>query len=221
MIVPRIADMNHANTLNLTQFIAAGGWGIVHKSLQGPSFKDGAYKMRRAAAEAAGLLWGAYDFATHDDVTANVAAFLGASVMSGSDKTVSLWLDFEDNTHSQMTGVQAWEFLDRVRQAGFQCGIYGGNRIREQVDRQSAKWIDAAKVTKLWQCRYINAQPFNNADLFQHVPPLMPWTSNFMIQYTGDGIGPRPHTMGGLENGADLNVVLQATKDELAAVWSA
>lgn len=218
MITPRLADMNHANSLNLTEFQNAGGWAIIHKSLQGPGYKDSAYRARRALAQQAGLLFGAYDFATHDDVEKNVATFLATSVPDG-DLSVNLFLDFEDNTHSEMTGDQALEFLDRVHQAGFGCDIYGGNRIREQIDHQSAKWVDMAKVARLWQCRYVGSTPADNDAVFRTIAPLAPWTDNFIIQYTGDGVGPRPHTMGGLENGADLNVVRQATKDELAAAW--
>jgi hypothetical protein len=218
-IVPRIADMNHANSLNLTEFVAAGGWAIIHKSLQGPGFKDPAYRFRIAAAEQLGLLVGAYDFATHDDVAANVTAFLGTAVPDKS-MTVALNLDFEDNSHSEMSGDQAWEFLDRVHQAGFACDIYGGNRIREHIDHQQAKWVDMAKVARLWQCRYIGKQPDDNAGVFAAIPPIPPWTENFIIQYAADGLGPRPHAMGGLENGADLNVVRFAAKDELAKVWA-
>jgi GH25 family lysozyme M1 (1,4-beta-N-acetylmuramidase) len=131
-----------------------------------------------------------------------------------------LWLDFEDNSQSEMSGDQAYEFLDRVNQKlGRACGIYGGNRIREQIRPDDPKWIDIAKVTPLWQCRYIKAQPNNNDGLFAAIPPIAPWTSNTFIQYTGDGIGPQPHTVQGLENGADLNV-FRGTRDQLVGIWA-
>ena len=119
------------------------------------------------------------------------------------------WFDFEDNSASQMTGDQAHEFLDRVSQKlGRACGIYGGNRIREQIDPQAAKWIDMAARAPLWQCRYISVQPDDNDELFRLIQPIPPWTKNTIIQYTGDGVGPIPHTVQGLENGADLNVFI-------------
>jgi GH25 family lysozyme M1 (1,4-beta-N-acetylmuramidase) len=155
-------------------------------------------------------------YATHDNVAANVTAFL-ATAAPGPQ--TGLWLDFEDNTQSQMTGDQAYEFLDRVNeQTGRACGIYGGNRIRQQIDPQAAKWIDMAKIAPLWQARYINGQPTDNDKLFAAIRPIPPWTANTFIQYTGDGAGPKPHTVQGLENGADLNV-FRGTRDQLAAIW--
>jgi len=217
MITPVVADMNHANSLNLTKLKGAGMWGIIHKARQGVNYEDRAYATRRAAAEAMGFLWGAYDFATHDDVSDNVDAFM-ATAQPGPH--TGMWLDFEDNTHSQMTADQALEFLDRVSQkTGRACGIYGGNRIREQINHQDAGWIDMAKVAPLWQCRYISSQPLTTADLFTRIPPLAPWTSNFLIQYTGDGVGPRPHTVPGLEDGADLNAY-NGTLEQMTAAWA-
>jgi GH25 family lysozyme M1 (1,4-beta-N-acetylmuramidase) len=216
-IVPIVADMAHFNPVNFSDLKGANFVGVIHKARQGIAVGDPKYAARMAAAKAAGLCWGAYDFATHDDVAANVAAFLNFARLDDAD---SAWLDFEDNAHSQMTGAQAYEFLDRVAQKrGRACGIYGGNRIREQIDPHDAKWIDMARHAPLWQCRYIGSQPADNAELFRHVPPIAPWTKNFLIQYTGDGVGPRPHSAPGLQNGADLNA-FNGTADELAAAWA-
>ncbi len=216
-IIPLVADIAHFNPVNFSELKEAGFVGVIHKARQGVAVGDPKYAARMAAAKNAGLRWGAYDFATHDDVAANVAAFLAYARLDDAD---SAWLDFEDNAHSQMTGEQAYEFLDRVAQErGRACGIYGGNRIREQVKPHSAKWIDMAAVAPLWQCRYIGSQPADNAELFRRVPPIPPWTSIFLLQYTGDGVGPRPHSAPGLQNGADLNAFNGAAA-ELAATWS-
>ena len=223
-ITPVVADMYHGNSLNLTELKEAHMWGIVHKARQGVKYGDSAYASRRRAAEAMGFLWAAYDFATHDDVAENVADFF-ASAQPGP--FTGMCLDFEDNAASEMTGDQAWEFLDRVNQKlGRGSWIYGGNRLRDvdpatkrpRIDPQQARWIDMAKVVLLWQCRYISAQPESTASLFSLIRPIPPWTSNFMIQYTGDGAGPRPHTVAGLENGADLNAY-NGTLEELTAAW--
>jgi len=215
-IVPNIADMAHFNPVNFSQIKTAGILGVIHKARQGLGYGDPSYRSRQAAAKQAGLLWGAYDFATGDDVASNVAKFLDYAALEATD---GAWLDFEDNTHSQMSGDQAFEFLDRVAQKrGRACGIYGGNRIREQIDHQDSGWIEMAKVSPLWQCRYIGARPADNAALFKAIPPIAPWTVNTIIQYTGDGSGPPPHTVAGLQNGADLNVFL-GTPDELAKAW--
>lgn len=216
-IIPTVADMAHFNPVNFSQLRAAGFVGVIHKARQGIAIGDPKYAARMAAAKQVGLRWAAYDFATHDDVAANVAAFLKTAALQPDDAAM---LDFEDNTHSQMTGDQAWEWLDRVMQAlGRTAIIYGGNRVREQIKPDDPKWIDMATVVRLMQCRYVKLQPIDNAELFRVIRPIPPWTANFLIQYTGDGVGPRPHTAPGLENGADLNV-FNGTPDELAAAWS-
>lgn len=215
-IVPVVADMNHNNSLNLTKLKAVGCWGIIHKARQGIGFADGAYAARRAAAEQLGFLWGAYDFATHDNVAENVADFF-LTAKPAAD--TGMWLDFEDNAKSEMTGDQAWEFLDRCNQKlGRATGIYGGNRLREQIDHHAAKWIDMAKITPLWLCQYKLIQVDTLEELDQHISVPAPWTKYMLLQYTGDGIGPRPHTLAGLEDGADLNA-FHGTFDQLAALW--
>lgn len=217
-IVPLVADMAHFNPVNFSDLKGEGFVGVIHKARQGIAVGDPKYVARMAAARDAGLRWGAYDFATHDDVAANVAAFLDYARLDDAD---SAWLDFEDNAHSQMTDEQAYEFLDRVAQKrGRACGIYGGNRIRAQIEPHDPRWIDMAAIAPLWQCRYIGSQPADNAELFRRVPPLPPWTNNFLIQYTGDGIGPRPHSAPGLQNGADLNA-FDGSAEELVAAWAA
>jgi GH25 family lysozyme M1 (1,4-beta-N-acetylmuramidase) len=215
-IIPNVADFNHANSVNFTSIAAAGIWGVFMKARQGIGFGDPAYKKRYPLALQCGLLVGAYDFATGDLVATNVDDFLAFANLAPTDAAC---LDFEDNTQSQMTGDQAYEFLDRVNQKrGLACWIYGGNRIREQIDPQQAKWIDMAKVTPLWQCRYILSQPADNDALFKAIPPIPPWTANTFIQYTGDGVGPTPHTINGLEDGADLDV-FDGSRSQLTAIW--
>lgn len=216
-IVPVIADMYHANSVNFTKLKGAGIWGIIHKARQGVGFGDPAYASRRAIAEQLGFLWAAYDFATGDDVQANVDDFFKTA--NPSDKT-GMWLDFEDNSASQMTADQAHQFLDTVNQRlGRACGIYGGNRIREQISPDDPKWVDMARITPLWQSRYISVQPIDTASLFQDIAPIPPWTSNTIIQYTADGSGPLPHTVPGLEDGADLNA-FNGSYNQLVAIWA-
>ena len=150
-IVPVIVDLYHANSVNFSKLKTAGIWGIIHKARQGIGFGDPAYASRRAMAEQLGFLWGAYDFATGDDVQANVNDFFKTA---NPGPTTSMWLDFEDNSQSEMSAEQAYQFLDEVSQRlGRACGIYGGNRIREKIPADDPQWIDMAKRTPLWQAR--------------------------------------------------------------------
>jgi lysozyme len=231
-LAPVVADMNHANPVGsaaggepagFAALKAAGLIGIIHKARQGIGFGDPAFARRRDRARAAGLMFGAYDFATHDVVADNVADFLSFS-NARADPALALWLDFEDNRASQMTAAQAKEFLDRVDQAtGRACGIYGGSRIVEQISANKALAGDPFWTRHpLWLCQYKTGAALRNADLpalKPHIAVPAPWRSWFLLQYTGDGVGPLPHSVRGLENGADLNVFDGAAGD-LARLWA-
>lgn len=214
-IVPVVADFNHNNTVDFAKLAGAGCVGVILKARQGIGFEDPAFRARRDAARAVGIKVGAYDFATHDDATDNAADFLKTT---GIDRDLSYWLDFEDNRASQMTADQAGDFLDAVDQAtGRACGIYGGNRIFEQITDDDPWWA----LHPLWLCQYKTDASLRNTDLAglkPHIRIPPPWKSWFLLQYTGDGIGPNPHTMPGLENGADLNA-FDGTPDQLRAAW--
>jgi lysozyme len=210
-IVPLVADMNHVNQVDFPRIAAAGIVGVIHKAIQG-NFTDPAYAARRAAATAAGLEWGAYAFNTGDPVADQVRHFL--QVAAPDDRT-SLWLDFEDNKVSNMSGAQAREFLDRVDQAiGRRCGIYGGSRIREQIDPNDAFFAEHP----LWLCQFKLIEVDSLAALNPHISVPKPFTKYFLLQYTGDGVGPKPHTVDGLQQGADLNA-FNGTADDLRAAW--
>jgi lysozyme len=219
MLNPVVADMNHNNPVDFAKFAAAGGVGVIHKATQG-SFVDPAYAKRREAALAAGLQWGGYDFNTGDPVKDQVTRFVQTAQ---PDFTTSLWLDFEDNRASQMNLAQAKEFLDRVDQIlGRPCGIYSGNRAKELMEYANDVYISFFAAHPLWLCQYkIVRGDIDIEALSKIVTVPKPWTEKgwFLLQYTGDGIGPPPHTMPGLENGADLNV-FGGTPDELRAAWS-
>ena len=140
-IVPLVADVAHFNPVNFSELKAAGFVGVIHKARQGIAVGDPKYVARMAAARDAGLRWGAYDFATHDDVAANVAAFLDYARLDDAD---SAWLDFEDNAHSQMTDEQAYEFLDRVAQkrgrpAAFMAATASARRSSRTI-RSGSTW---------------------------------------------------------------------------------
>jgi GH25 family lysozyme M1 (1,4-beta-N-acetylmuramidase) len=215
MLQPRFFDANHDNDLDFDK-IATWAWAGVFKANQGLGFTDPTFKARRAAAEARGLLVGAYDFATGDPVSANVDRFW--SIVDPGPKTKCI-LDYEDLKTGAMSGDQAYEWLDRVNQrSGRASTIYGGNRIVEHIDHQSAKWIDMAKVVQLWLCQYKNVQVSTIADLNKHIIVPKPWTTWWGLQYAADGYGPQPRTMPGLERNADLNL-FDGTRDQFSAAW--
>lgn len=229
MLKPVVFDCNHANPIGwhiggefagFTALKGVGMIGCILKARQGIGFSDPAFTVRRDMARRCGLLVGGYDFATHDNVADNVKDFL---LMTGADPSLSHWLDFEDNKASPMSGAMAREFLDRVDQAtGRPCGIYGGNRIIEQISSDEKLGIDPFWAQHpLWLCAYKTSQALrdtNLAALNEHITIPKPWTKWKLLQYTGDGVGPLPHTALGLEPGADLNVY-DGSAEDLAATW--
>ena len=216
MLQPVFFDCNHNNPLDFAK-LATWAWGGVFKANQGLGFTDGAFKARRAAAEAHGILAGAYSFATDDPVAANVDRFF--SIAEPGPQTL-MALDFEDLVRNAMSGTHAWEFLDRSNQKlGRATALYGGNRIVEHINHQDPKWIDMAKVTPLWLCQYRNIQVGTIADLNKHIVVPKPWTKWTYLQYAADGAGPQPHTMPGVEKNADLNL-FDGDRDAFKAMWS-
>ena len=215
-IIPTIADLYHGNPVDFAKLANAGIWGVIHKARQGIPIIDVSYGARIAQAKQAGLLWAAYDFGVNDDIAEDVRQFLAFARLEDADGAC---LDFERNPSSQMTGDQAFEWLDRVAQArGRAPVLYGGDQIRARINPQDPKWIDMAQVVMLWQCRYIAALPLDNAALFKLIPPIPPWSKNTFIQYTDGKNGPPPHTVDGLGPVADLNTFL-GTREELAKIW--
>jgi lysozyme len=206
-----VADMNHANTVDFRRIAAAGIGGVIHKARQGVGFGDPAYASRRLQAVAAGIEWGAYDFATHDDVAENVKDFLATAA---PDERTGLWLDFEDNTASEMSMVQALEFLDRVDQAvGRRCGIYGGNRVKELVIGLTQDQRDFLGAHPFWLCEY--GPVAKMIDVHGHA---LPWVKPDLWQQWADGYGPNPPIVDGLEHKADLSI-FEGDRAALAAWW--
>lgn len=205
--IPRAVDLSHHN--NVTDFgavAASGVWGIIHKATQGTAYADPDYAQRRLKAIAAGLLWGAYHFNTGDDIKTQVSWFLGHAK---PDSETLLVLDYEDNRLSQMNIQQAVAFLHEVEdQTGHQAAIYSGNKLKETIGGLNA--ADRAYLVshRLWLAQYgpVAKLPVG-------------FTSWWLWQFTGDGIGPSPHSIPGIAGtGIDINT-FTGSKSDLAASW--
>jgi len=208
-MIPRVVDISHHNSgkFDFAAVAKAGVWGVIHKASQGRSYVDPTYADRRNAVRGAGLLWGAYHFNTGESVTAQVDNFMKAAKPDASTLMV---LDFEDNPSSQMSIQQAVEFLRTLEiRLGRKGAIYGGNRIKENVGKLDTS--DRAYITshKLWLCQYGPKAV---------LPPG--WSKYWLWQFTGDGIGPTPHSIAGIPgNGIDINTY-DGTREQLTAEWT-
>ncbi len=222
MLAPVVADMAHFNDIGWSDLTTRSGlWGLIHKATEGVHYHDPKYGPRRKLAEASGLLWGAYDFASGEPSATNANDFLAYAGIN--DKTVMPCLDYEQSfTHSNMTAQQAREFMDTVDQrTGRACWIYGGNWIKERIStlHMTQADVDWWRMHPLWLCQYrIGVQADSFGQLLPHLTIPRPWAMPSLVQYTGDGVGPQPHTVPGLERGADLNV-FGGSRSQLTALW--
>lgn len=148
-----VIDISHNVTVsNFRQVRQAGILAVLHKATEGGDWVDPSYAPRQAAAQQAGLLWGAYHFGTRQySGTRQAHAFLAAA--KPTPRTV-LALDFEPNDlnpNNTMTLQQAVEFVRVVQQqtgrlpmvythgAWVDGGKFGrrGIRLREPVTSTS------------------------------------------------------------------------------------
>lgn len=209
-----IADMGSQNPVDFQRLAKTECAGIIHRATRSNMKLDLLYGQRRSMARAAGLLTGAYAFNTGEDASIQANRFLMAAQLSADE---SAWLDLERNTSGcgTMTLAQWLEFLDRVDQArGIACGTYGGDVVKALIVHATAAQRDFLAAHPLWGCEY--GPRWRNVDVNGRT---LPWPEPFLWQFTGDGVGPQPHTLDGLEPGADLSV-FDGTADELKAEWA-
>lgn len=193
---PIVIDIYHGNVIrDFGALRDAGIIGIIHKAAQGTRDTDhGIYATRRAAAKAAGLMWGAYAFNTGESIEAQVETFFRTA--DPDDRTL-MALDFEDNPHSQMSEPQAEEFLGRVdEKLGRKCWIYSGNRIKDLLGARVTHFMGSHP---LWVAQY------------GPVARLQPsWTRYALWQYSETGKLP------GTDGELDFNT---ADPDQLRLDW--
>lgn len=210
-----VADFYHGNPVDLAK-LAKSTWngiacpGVIMKCTQGTSYVDSAYKARTTQAASLGLQVAAYHFGTAVDAAAQVKYFLTHAQPTA---TTGLWLDYEDNP-SQMSLSQAIEFMDGVDQAtGRTCGVYSGNTLKQAIVHATSSQRDFLAAHAYWLADYaltpvmvdVNRKP-------------LPWDMPFLHQFTGDKSGPEPHTLDGLQNGADLSI-FRGSAEQLVAAW--
>lgn len=203
-----VVDLYHGDVVtSFADAAKAGIRGIIHKATQGTKIVDSAYAARRKSATDAGLLWGAYHFATNEDVETQVVHFLS---VARADPTTLVALDFEPYSNHTMRLAQARRFLIMVEQKlGRKAVLYSGNLIKEQLGGKADKFFGAHR---LWLAQY------------GPVPKVQrSWKKPWLWQYSADGIGPGPHRVPGIPgaNGQlDLNSY-DGTPEQLATEWAA
>jgi lysozyme len=211
-INPKVFDIYHGDTVTSFDHAHAAGYlGVIHKATQGLTDTDAKYAERRPLAVAAGLLWGAYHFNTGAPIRAQVGHFLQAA--KPDDKTL-MALDFEDYSVSEMSLSQCIEFLGALDEAtGRASWLYSGNRLKQLIVGASQTDRDFLAGHPLWGCEY--GPRWRNEDVNGN--PL-PWDKPTLWQFTGDGVGPHPHSVMGIEPPTDINS-FEGTDEKLVQLW--
>ena len=200
-----VVDISHHNgNVNFAKAKDAGIIGVIQKATQGQSNVDPTYKTNKIKALNAGLLWGAYHFATGSDGLKQAENFL--SVVGNDPKTL-LVLDFEPNlTGPSMSLEEARAFVTSVKdRTGRFPGFYSGHFIKQLLGTSSDP--------VLAKCWFWLAQYGKTAV----VPPNWPtWT---LWQYTDGVIGPEPHTVSGI--GRCDRDLFNGSETQLRKLWGA
>lgn len=197
---------------------AAGFEAVIHKATEGVRSHDPELPKRRQKILDAGLMLGMYDFNTSDPPKQQVDYFFSTAQ---PDKNTMCFLDWEDNTHGQMTLAQCVEYLQYAdAKLSALCGVpkffglYSGNRAKEQLIRADAATRAFLAQHRLWLCEYGPVARMNDAN----GKPL-PWPAWWLWQRDADGSGPDFHNAPGIvTRNVDLNVYA-GTADQLRMDW--
>lgn len=204
--VPDFTALRHANIL-----------ACIHKASQGINYKDDTYAARRAAAEKAGMLFGAYHFLDSSDATKQAEHFLTCCDWKNG-APLALVVDYEKSRNLPSLS-QLLTFMSVVDQeTDHSCICYSGDLIRETLRPNVGGHIaqdmigheDFFRKHRLWLAEY---GPHEN----------IPWPWNASLQkddapgvwlWQFSATGREPPIVGAV----DLNF-FDGTEDELRAKW--
>jgi len=203
-----VVDIYHGDRVTSFQQAAQSGIrGIIHKATTGGTGKDPKYAERRQAATDAGLLWGAYHWATAVSVDKQVKNFLDTAK---PDAHTLVALDFEPSGNSTMSLAQARDFLTRIEQElGRKAVLYSNGLIKSTLRNKVDPFFGAHR---LWLAHY-NPKPVVPAS----------WKNYWLWQYTDSKKGLQPNTVPGLPGDASGNVDCNSydgTPQQLAQQWA-
>ena len=109
-----VIDLSHWEApVDFAQINASGIAAVILKATQGTGFVDPTFAARAVAANAAGLLVGAYHFFDTSDPTAQAGYFLATVARTGVPMLMAL--DFEPSATSQTIESNAAVFLPTVK----------------------------------------------------------------------------------------------------------
>jgi len=189
---PVIVDLSHFDDVQDWDAVKRFGiLGVINKATEGPGLVDTTYAIRRKPAREHDILYGAYHFLRPGDPVAQADHFLEVALSVDQPDELLLALDHEDR---KVPLKDAKKWLQRVLdKAERRAILYSGFVIKEQLGDNRASFL--AKH-RLWLSHFSSR-------------PKWPknWKAPWIIQFTGDGVGPKPHRVPGIKiaGGIDLN----------------
>jgi GH25 family lysozyme M1 (1,4-beta-N-acetylmuramidase) len=204
-ITRKVLDISHHNDVTSWDDVkAAGIVGIVHKATEGSDYVDDCYASMRKDAIAAGLLWGAYHFATGSDEVVQAEHFLD---VVGVDAATLYCLDWEDYGDNTMSLEQARTFMQLIDSAVGEgrCVLYSGNTAKEALGSEVDEFFG---MHRLWVAQYSEA-PVVQAS----------WEREWLWQYSDGNVGPQPQGCPGVDGDVDTNS-WDGSDAELAVEWA-
>jgi len=219
-----VVDLSHFNRVN--DFAAAresGIIGVIHKASEGGDWVDPLYTQRRAQAEAAGLLWGAYHFGTFQRSGAEQAAMFLATVQPDPHTLIALDLELnERNPSNTMDITRAEAFVRAIQNATGRLPVLYVHPAWADGEAMGGRGRTLGGVIRpgsmlaacdLWLADYRNRPELPSA-----------WAGRgwLLWQYAGDGAAggsfkPRTRLVSGI-NSCDRNL-FAADRASLIAYW--
>jgi lysozyme len=202
---PVIVDLSHFDDVQDWDAVKRFGiLGVINKATEGRGMADKTYSIRRQPARDHDILYGGYHFMRPGDPIVQADHFLDVALDVDHPDEVLLALDHEDR------GVplkDAKKWLQRVLdKTGRRAIFYSGFLIKEQLGDSRDTLL---AQHRLWLSHFSSR-------------PKCPknWAAPWIIQFTGDGVGPEPHKVPGIKipGGIDLNHYGD-TPENLKAEW--
>jgi lysozyme len=204
-MIDTVIDISHfQGSPDFVKLRAGGITGLIHKATQGLKSSDPTFAAAKTAAPAAGLLFGAYHFATGDGTGAEQADWFLQTVEPDA-KTLCV-IDFEPNlSGTSMNLTQLLDWINTVRTKTNRWPVvYGGkSQLFPTIGSQTN---DTLAKCALWVAEYTSAAE----------PPGIPtqiWPTWTMWQYTESGSVP------GITTSVDRDRY-NGTEEQLVAWWT-
>lgn len=194
---PSVLDLSHHNQVNSFEMLVDFGVrGVILKATQGLDYVDPTYALRKSKAEKAGLLVGAYHFATGDDTAKQLDHFLNVAELGATNCGA---LDFEPNTKGQdMKLPDARDWLENYEVVqGRKAKIYSGDLLKRTLHAPD----DFLSSHDLWLAQYGPAP---------HLPPG--WDAYWLWQFSDK------YPVPGVTGNVDANT-FSGDDAALAASW--